>query len=138
MAAASNARRITGWIILGLVVATMAAASYFKLVGPPPKSMQESLQKWGLYEQIKLIGVLELGSAILLLIPRTSSLGILLASAFWGGAICIHLAFREIEGLIRATLLALTWIGAYLRDPAVLASFRSSRPLNGNPRVPRE
>jgi hypothetical protein len=66
-------------------------------------------------------------TALLLLIPRTSSLGILLATAFWGGAICIHMAHGE-PYIFQAAMLVLSWAGAYLRDPATLSSFSARIP----------
>jgi hypothetical protein len=72
-----------------------------------------------------LIGSGALLTALLLLIPRTSSLGVLLTSSFWGGAICIHMAHGE-PYLFQAVLLVLSWAGAYLRNPATLSSFSCS------------
>jgi DoxX-like family len=88
------------------------------LVLVPP----EALAKYGLGEQVRLIGAGSLLTALLLLIPRTSSLGILLTSSFWGGAICIHMAHGE-PYLFQAVLFVLLWIGAYLRNPATFSSF---------------
>jgi hypothetical protein len=88
--------------------------------GPP-----EALVKSGLGEQARLIGAGAVLTALLLMLPRTSSLGILLTSAFWGGAICTHMAHGE-PYLVQAALLVLSWAGAYLRNPATLGSF--SRP----------
>jgi hypothetical protein len=47
------------------------------------------------------------------------------AYAFWGGAICTHMAHGE-PFLVQAALLVLTWAGAYLRNPATLGSFSCS------------
>ena len=82
----------------------------------------EALVRYGLGEQVRLIGAGALLTALLLLIPRTSSLGILLSSAFWGGAICIHMAHGE-PYLFQAGMLVLLWAGAYLRNPVTLSSF---------------
>jgi hypothetical protein len=91
----------------------------------------EALVKYGLGEQARLIGAGALATALLLLIPRTSSLGILLASSFWGGAVCIHMAHGETY-LVQAALLVLSWAGACLRNPATLSSF------SGPPGIRRE
>ena len=81
--------------------------------------------RYGLGDQARLIGAGALLTALLLLVPRTSSLGILLASSFWGGAICIHMAHGE-PYVLQAVLLVLSWAGACLRYPATLGSFRVS------------
>jgi hypothetical protein len=78
--------------------------------------------KFGLGEQARLVGTGAILCALLLLVPRTSSLGLLLTSAFWGGAICIHMAHGDLY-LFQAVMLVLTWAGAYLRSPATLGSF---------------
>jgi hypothetical protein len=82
----------------------------------------EALAKYGLGDQVRLIGAGAVLAAVLLLIPRTSSLGILLTSSFWGGAICTHMAHGE-PYLFQAVMLVLSWVGAYLRNPARLGSF---------------
>jgi hypothetical protein len=74
---------------------------------------------------IQVIGAGELVSAILLLVPRTASLGVLLTSGFWGGAICLHLSKGE-PFVLQSVLLLLTWVGAYLRVPGTFASFAVS------------
>jgi hypothetical protein len=72
-----------------------------------------------------VIGAGELATAILLLVPRTSSLGVLLASSFWGGAICLHLSTGT-PFVLQSALLLLTWVGAYLRVPGTFSSFSAS------------
>jgi hypothetical protein len=102
-------------LIGGLLVFTGSQ----KVLGSVPP---EALVRYGQAEQARLIGAGALLTALLLLIPRTSSLGILLASGFWGGAICIHMAHGE-PYVLQAVLLVLSWAGAYLRNPATLSGF---------------
>jgi hypothetical protein len=87
-------------------------------------------QPEGLARFTSAIGVGEAATAVLLCVPRTFSVGLLLASAFWGGAICTDM-IHESSGagfLVPAGFLAATWLGAYLRDEAMLASLsRQSR-----------
>lgn len=73
----------------------------------------------------KLLLVATLGStsAALFLFPRTRSIGLLLLSSFLGGAICVHVQQgRFAAGLAPSTLLALAWIGTYMRHPQMLWS----------------
>ena len=65
-------------------------------------------------------------SAILLLVPRTASLGVLLTSGFWGGAICLHMSKPGESFVLQSVFLLLTWLGAYLRVPGTFASFAVS------------
>ena len=114
-----NWGKIAGLVLHVLIGGLLIVTGSQKVLGSVPP---EPLVKLGLGEQARLIGAGALLTALLLLIPRTSSLGILLASAFWGGAICIHMAHGE-PYLFQAVALVLSWAGAYLRNPATLGSF---------------
>jgi hypothetical protein len=114
---------ITGLVLHSVIAALMLIAGSMKVLGLVPA---ESLADLGVIGQrIGLIGMGEIITAILLVIPRTASLGILLASAFWGGTICFHMSRGE-SYLMQSALLLLTWVGAYLRIPAMFNSFWSS------------
>jgi hypothetical protein len=114
-----NWGKIAGLVLHLLLGGLMIFTGSQKVLGLVPP---EALAKYGLGEQVRLIGAGAILCALLLLIPRTSSLGLLLTSAFWGGAICIHMAHGE-PYLIQAVLLVLSWAGAYLRNPATFTSF---------------
>jgi hypothetical protein len=124
MAERRKGGRTAGLVLHLLIGGLMAVAGSAKLLGLMPP---EELAKHGLGDQIRLIGAGELATAVLLLVPRTSSLGTLLASAFWGGAICLHMSHGEPYAL-QSALLVLSWVGAYLRDPATLNSFTAAAP----------
>jgi hypothetical protein len=114
-----NWGQVAGLVLHVLIGGILIFTASQKILGtvPPP-----ALVKYGLGEQARLIGAGAVLTALLLLVPRTSSLGILLTSAFWGGAICVHMAHGE-SYLFQAVLLVLSWAGAYLRNPATLSSF---------------
>jgi hypothetical protein len=116
---AKNWGMIGGLVLHILVGGLLILTGLQKILRTAPP---EALVRYGLTEQAGLIGVGALLTALLLLIPRTLSLGVLLASAFWGGAICIHLAHSEPYRL-QAVLLVLTWAGGYLRNSAPAGSF---------------
>ncbi|MGZ3337817.1 MAG: DoxX family protein [Isosphaeraceae bacterium] len=93
----SNSRnwfKIGGLVLHVLIAALMIFASLGKLTGTAPAEVLESLRKAGLDGQLRLIGAGELITAIMLIVPWTASLGVLLASAFWGGAICTHMGLH--------------------------------------------
>src|SRR6516225_1650931 len=115
-------KSITGWVLHGLIGGVMLLAGSAKVLGLFPP---EEVEKLGLGVPIQVIGAGELVSAILLLIPRTASLGVLLTSGFWGGAICLHLSKRE-PFVLQSVFLVLSWAGAYLRVPGTFASFAGS------------
>ena len=113
-----NWGKIAGLVLHILIGGLLIVTGSQKILGSVPP---EPLVRYGLGEQMRLIGAGAILTALLLLIPRTASLGILLVSSFWGGAICIHMAHGE-PYLFQAVLLVLSWAGAYLREPATLSS----------------
>lgn len=138
MNAPSRGRSIAGWVLVVLVSVMMILSASQKLLGMMPADILENVRKWGMEDKIKLIGIGELISGLLLLIPRTSSLGILLVSSYWGGAICIHMAHNESYAL-PAGLLVMSWVGAALRDPRVVGSFAGGpATTSGPPRSPED
>lgn len=118
-----KARKVAAWVLIVLVGGTLVISAVMKLVGP--KEVVEIFQKWNLAEWRVPIGILELVIGLLVLIPRTHSLGLLLASAYFGGAIATHLQQGEaMEASSPAIVLAMLWIGGLLRHSELLASFR--------------
>ena len=106
--------KITGICLHALVAALMAFSGFGKVFGFAPREVVETMTKQGLKDRIRLIGLGEMAGATLLILPWTSPLGTLVVSAFWGGAICLHMAFAEAYTL-EASVLLVTWLGAYLR-----------------------
>ncbi len=119
----SKGRKITAWILVGLISALLVMSAIMKLTVSLDSEMGKNLIKMGLGDSIRLIGVGELLAAILFLIPKTSSLGVLLVSAHLGGAIATHMEHGEMY-LGPSVILVLIWVGNYLRNPEMLASFR--------------
>jgi hypothetical protein len=119
MKASRNWKTVAGWVLHGLVAGIMLLAGSAKVLGLFPP---EQVEKLGLSVPIQVIGAGELVSAILLLVPRTASLGVLLTSGFWGGAICLHMSKGE-PFVLQSALLLFTWVGGYLRVPGAFGSF---------------
>jgi uncharacterized membrane protein YphA (DoxX/SURF4 family) len=122
----SRARQIAGWVLTVLLTALFVASATMKLM--KTAQVVEMFEKWGLGNEVLLIGVGELTSALLFLIPRTHSLGVLLLSAYMGGAIVTHMQHGE-SYVAQSIFLVLIWIAAYLRYPQVLQSFRGAPPI---------
>ncbi len=115
-----KAQRITGWVLTGLVGLFMIGASGIpKFMDFPQKD--EMMDKMGIPTALlSTLGVLEIGVALLYLIPRTSFLGAILMTGYLGGAIFTHLRvgdpwwFPIIIGI-------LAWLGLSLRQPLIFA-----------------
>ena len=121
----TNWSKVAGLVLHVLIGGLLIVTGCQKILG---LASPEALAKYGLGEQVRLIGAGAVLAGLVLLIPFTSSLGVLLTSSFWGGAICIHMAHGE-PYLFQAVLLVLSWAGAYLRNPAMLSG------LSGHPEI---
>ena len=111
-----------GYLLHVLIGGLMIFAGSGKIFGFSPPEVVQKMNEFGLSQHMQLIGWGEVIAAVLLLVPLTSSLGILLTSSFWGGVICIHMA-HHLDYAFPSVLLALSWVGAWLRDPATYYSF---------------
>jgi len=115
-------RRTAGNILifLGGLALIASAATKFTHVVPVVKQLAAIGFDGG---RLMIIATLEVFSAAMFLIPGTRSIGLLLISSYMGGAIAAHLGHRE-PVYQPAFVLALLWIGAYLRHPEVLWSLK--------------
>jgi hypothetical protein len=117
-----KAGRIAGWVLHILIGGLIIFAGAGEVFGFAPAEVASGMEKLGVGDKMKLIATGEMISGLLLLIPVTSSLGVLLTSAFWGGVICIHMSHGE-SYVGPSVFLALTWLGALLRTPEMFSSF---------------
>ena len=84
---------IVGWVLSGLLGAALVLSAWFKFF--PPEEMVKQMKDSPLLGWILIIGIGELVSAILFLVPRTAVPGTLLLSSYFGGAIVAHMMQRE-------------------------------------------
>jgi len=118
----SKVRSLAAWILTGLLSLLFLFSASVKLMRPD--EVVKAFANFGLGDYILLIGAGELVSAVLFLIPRTNSLGLLLLSAYMGGAIVTHMQHGE-DFVAQSVILVLIWVAGYLRHPEVLQSFRA-------------
>ncbi len=121
MSTPGKSRRIAAWVLTGLLTLLFSFSAVMKLAAAQP--VVEVFTKWGLTNHLMLIGIGELVSALLFAIPRTHSLGVLLLSAYLGGAIVTHMQHGE-PYVSPGVVLLLVWITAYLRQPEMFQSLR--------------
>ncbi|MEI7420908.1 MAG: DoxX family protein [Prolixibacteraceae bacterium] len=111
----SKTSNIAAWIIAGLLTALYLFSASGKLFLHPEQMEQMKLGDWRV-----IIGLGEIVSALLFLVPKTSKYGSFLLSSYMGGAIIIHMT----DGLSIAmpvVVLLLIWLVTYLRNPQLLA-----------------
>ncbi len=116
-------------VLVASVILFSAGIKFFELIGQgdSPEGFQGG---------VLLLGVAELANALLLLIPRTMSIGILVTSAGWGAVIAGVLLeanpqIAPMHPAVPTAFLVMTWIGGYLRDSRMLYSFNP--PKDGGP-----
>ena len=108
-------RNIIGWILAGLLTILFVGTAFTKLTAGP--EMVKAAANFGLSEHLfKLIGTVELISAVLFIIPRTGILGTLLLAAYLGGAIATHLEHQQ-PVIFPILIQCAVWITATLRFP---------------------
>jgi hypothetical protein len=113
-------RRITGSVLIVLGSVVLIGSSAAKFAHVPPVVQQ--LAKVGFSnDRLMIIAVLEIVSAILFLIPLTRDIGLLLVSAYFGGAIATHMGHSE-PVIQPAIILAIFWAGTFLRHREALWS----------------
>ena len=108
----SKGLNVALWVLQVLVALAMLAAGGSKLAGVEPMVQQFDaigLGQWFRY----LTGALEVGGAVLLLVPRLSGIGALLLSCVMAGAVVAHLVKlggNPVAALVfLAMLLAIAW-----------------------------
>jgi hypothetical protein len=75
--------------------------------------------------KLKLLGVVEIISVLLFIIPRTGILGTLLLAAYMGGAIATHLEHR-LPLFLPIIIQCLVWITAAIRFPELSKRFTNN------------
>lgn len=116
-----NRRRMAGNVLIGLVSAVLVVSGVTKFVGVAPVVAQ--LTGFGFTRSwITVIALIEFATGMTLILPRTRAFGVLLVSGFFGGAIATHIQHGELP-IPPALLLALCWLGVWLRHQAAFRSF---------------
>ncbi|MBV9546813.1 MAG: DoxX family protein [Chloroflexi bacterium] len=143
---AQNRNSAVGARVIIVCALVLVASSVLKFWHPGP--ILTYLGSMG-YEgvDVYLIAGIELTTALLLLFPRTRALGVLMASAYLGGAVAAHVAIHRyttndpfvafmamhthIGTLEPGVLLAALWFGSWLsqRPGRALYSMRAHRML---------
>jgi hypothetical protein len=123
----NKALKVAGYVLNALIAALLLFAGIGKLSGSAPADVVDQLKSFGLGDRVQLLGTGEIITGVLLLVPITAPLGVLMASGFWGGVICIHMAHHQ-DFLFGSALLALTWLGGYLRGAVPLLALKPETP----------
>ncbi len=121
MSEISKGRVTASWVLAGVVGFGLVASAGAKISGAA--QIVENFEKFHLGRWRVGIGVMELVVAVLFLVPKTRSLGTLLVTGYFGGAIVAHLTTDAPEQLVAPVILGgLAWAANYLRTPSMFES----------------
>ena len=107
----------TGWIISAVLALLFIMSAYMKL-SQNEAAVAQAAALGIPAETYQLIGVIEILSLLLFLIPRTGMMGALFLIAYMGGAIATHLQHGQPVAMA-VTVQVLLWIAAAFRFPEV-------------------
>jgi hypothetical protein len=110
-----------GWIITGLVVLFLIFDGGTKILKVAP--VIEACARVGLTANMAVgIGAILLACTALYAVPQTAVVGVILLTAFLGGAVATHV--RGGSGVVEIAFAigfcCLAWLGLILRDPRLL------------------
>jgi len=114
--------RNLGWLITAWLAFVLAVGATGKMNGSD--EVMPMLESNNLGEWAFLIGLGEMISLILFLIPKTMKLGTLLLSAYFGGAIMFHMAHpdpAQASFLSASIYLIVLWVTSWLRGFDILS-----------------
>lgn len=114
----AKTKKITGWVLTILVIVFLLFDSIGKIVGID-ESVKATIELGYPESTIGIIGLILLGITILYAVPRTSFIGLILMTAYFGGAVATHV--REESPLFSHTLFPvyfalMAWAGLALRN----------------------
>jgi hypothetical protein len=117
----------TGRVLSAIPVLLLVMSGVFAVVSK--QQVAEGMSKFGYPEsKVFLIGVLEIGCALIYAIPRTAVLGAILMTGYLGGAVATHVRIGD-PGYPTAIVAGiLVWAGLYLRDARLRALLPLRRP----------
>lgn len=111
----TKTQKIINWALTAVVAFIFLGSAYGKLM--PSEANLGMAKNFGLNQQTFFyIGLVELLSIILFIIPRTGIIGTLLLAAYMGGAIATHLEHNE-SIIFPCVIQAFIWIVAFIRFP---------------------
>lgn len=110
-----KAIKISGWVMTIVLTLLLTMSAFLKLTQNETALAQAS--SIGIdANTYRFIGVIEIISLILFIIPRTGILGTMLLIAYLGGAIVTHLQHQQAITLAVITQILL-WVTAFIRFP---------------------
>jgi len=119
---------IIGWV-LTVGLALLFGMSAFMKLSPDEESLAQAAAIGLDAATFQFIGIVEITSLILFLIPRTGLVGALFLMAYMGGAIVTHLEHQDSIVMPVIVQIAL-WVTAFIRFPELKVRLFSTEKTN--------
>lgn len=110
----TKTKRIAATILIGIPTLVLIIGGVMKLMDAEPEQVMQFLTKAGFGSCIKVLGLTELIIAALVLYPKTTKIGFLLMSSYFGGALCLELGGGMPPA--SAVFISLAWVGMFLKN----------------------
>lgn len=110
-----------GRVLSALIVPPMVMGAIMSFRLPPDIAKNFEAMGWPT-SVAATIGVLNLASLALFLVPQTAVLGAILLTGYFGGAVATHLRVGEdAKCIVPVVFGVIVWLGIFLREPRLRA-----------------
>jgi hypothetical protein len=113
------------WTPAAITATMISLSAMFKLTHAAP--LAEHYSQLGILQYMPILGMMELLLVILFIYPRTLKLGLLLCTAYYGGAMATEFSHGTTM-LPAMILLLLVWVSAYVRSSDLFLVKKSTMP----------
>lgn len=105
---------VTGWVLSGILALVFLPSAYFKIV--QPAGFLDGWTKTYPAGAARPLGLIELLTFVLYLVPKTRYLGGLIMLAYLGGAVATHVHADDGKLFVPVIIGIIAWLGLFLRD----------------------
>jgi len=117
----NKTKKVISIFLMSILTLMLAMSAFFKFMGG--EEIVTGLTAVGFGHVIPMLGVVELLSVILFLVPNTRNIGFFLLCSYLGGAAAIEIAGGKFP--IALVFIALAWISVYLRNSQLFLNGKS-------------
>lgn len=122
-------KKTIGWVLTGLVLAFLLMDSIFKLI-QAEAAIQGTVELGYSADSVLTLGIILLVVTILYALPRTAVIGMILLTAYLGGAVATHVRVENplaTHTLFPIYLALIAWTGLVLRNEKLIL-FLTNKP----------
>jgi hypothetical protein len=118
-------KNILKWTPASITATMISLSAMFKLTHAAP--LAEHYTQLGIVQYMPILGMMELLLVILFIYPRTLKIGLLMCTAYYGGAMATEFSHGTTM-LPALILLVLVWVSAYARSSDLFLLKKSTVP----------